>query len=114
MAKTIKINGVNFTELTGEKAHSLVREYRYAEKRGIYLLQQAYGRFSYAKELAYNECIDTMMKVGGSAYYISGYNSCFFSFVYLVRDAKYKDYVYIVKETYANRYFTRVHIGALR
>lgn len=114
MAKTIKINGVNFTELTGEKVHSLVREYRYAERRDITTLRQAYSRYSHAKENAYDECMYIMRQVGGLGYYISGYNSCFFSFVYLVRDKADSDYVYIVKETYANRFIARVHIGALR
>ena len=114
MAKTIKINEVNFTELTGQKARNLEREYRYAERNGNYTLWHVYGRCSYAKQRAYEDCLETMRKVGGSGYYISGYNTCQFSFVYLILDKENIDYLYIVKETANNRYIAHVHKGALR
>ena len=111
MAKTITINGVNFTELKGEKVNSLIREYRYAVRKGCYRLWHVYGRFSQAKADAYDECIETMYKVGGSGYYISGYNTCTFSFVYMI---KRDDKTYLVKETKCNRFIAEIEIGALR
>ena len=107
----ITINGVNFTELRGQKVHDLVREYRNAERRGCYRLWQVYGHFSQAKANAYDDCIYTMQQVGGSGYYISGYNTCEFSFVYMIRQ---DDKTYLVKETKCNRYIAEIEIGALR
>ena len=109
--KTVTINGVNFSLLTGKKAEALVEDYRYAERKGNTYLWHVYGRCSYAKERAYEECDEVRRQVGGYTMYISGFNTCTFSLVYLLR---YEGKEYIVKETHCNRYIAEVNLGALR
>lgn len=109
--KTLKINGVNFSLLTGKKAEALTRDYNYAERNGCTHLWNVYGRCSYAKERAFEECDEIRRKVGGYTMYISGFNTCTFSLVYLLR---YEGKEYIVKETHCNRYIAETNFGSFR
>ena len=108
---TKTINGVNFSLLTGKKAEALVDDYRYAERHGHTRLWHVYGRCSYAKERAFDECDEIRRTVGGGMMFISGYNTCTFSLVYLLR---HEGHDYIVKETHCNRYIAEIELGALR
>lgn len=113
MAKTITINEVNFTALTGQKALDLLNDYARAWHRGDCELWHVYGRCSEAKRRAFDYCIAIMNKVGGRGYYIASYNTCVFTFVYVVDDG---DFFYVVKETRDNRYiahFSKAEYGHL-
>ena len=109
--KTLKIAGVNFSLLTGKQAEALVDEYRYAERKGRIGIYSAYDKPSYSKVRAYEDCDAIRRELGGYTMYISGFNCCFFSLVYLLRANGHE---YIVKETYANRFIAEVNFGALR
>ena len=106
--KTLTINGVSFTLLTGEaQKRALSNEWERASSRGDTELYHVYGSYSRRKEYAYNECLQTNIKVGGQIMYISGACSCFFSLVYLL---DYEGKTYVVKETHCNRFITE-YIG---
>lgn len=111
MSRTMTINGVNFSLVTGKKAELIVSDYRYAERRGDTQLHHVYGRYSYAKERAFEDCDFIRGKVGGGTMYISGHNCCTFTLVYLLKHAGKS---YIVKETHCNRYIAEVELGDLR
>lgn len=110
--KTLTINGVNFTLLTGKRAEALVDEYRWAERNGNTRLWHVYGSCSRAKEIAFDECDEVRRKVNGGIMFISGYNTCTFSLIYAIWQSGEK--CYIVKETHCNRYIAEVNKGALR
>lgn len=113
--KTLTINRVNFSLLTGKQAEALVEDYRYAERKGNTWLSDVYGRCSYAKERAFEQCDKIRRQVGGSFMYISGYNTCTFSLVYAIWNVEGEsDKCYIVKETHCNRFIAKVYKGALR
>ena len=99
--KTLTINGVNFSLLTGKQAEALTREYEWAERKGDCYLWHVYGRCSYAKERAYDECDNIRREVGGSAMYIASYNTFQFTLVYTL---KYEGKLYVVKETACHRF----------
>ena len=106
--KTLTINGVSFTLLTGEaQKRALSSEWERAFLRGDTELYHVYGTYSRRKEYAYAECLETNIKVGGRTMYISGANSSFFSLVYLL---DYEGKTYVVKETHCNRLITE-YIG---
>ena len=109
--KTVTINGVNFSLLTGKKAEALVEDYRYAERKGYTWLRDVYGRCSYAKERAFDDCDEIRRRVGGGIMYIASYNIMMFTLVYLLR---HEGHEYIVKETPSYRFIAEVNFGALR
>ena len=109
--KTVTINGVNFSLLTGKQAEALVSDYRYAERRGYTRLWQVYERCSRRKESAFEECVEINIRVGGGIMYICTYNTMMFTLVYLL---KHDGHDYIVKETPSYRYIAEVNLGALR
>lgn len=109
--KTLTINGVNFSLLTGKQAEALAEDYRRAERKGCSYLWEVYGRCSRRKEQAFNECYEIRNKVGGSRMYICSYNTMMFTLVYLVR---HEGHEYIVKETPSYRFIAEVNFGALR
>lgn len=109
--KTLTINGVNFTLLTGKSGEAIARDYEYAERRGLTYLHEVYGTYSWRKRQAYDECDEIRRKVGGYTMYISGANSCFFSLVYLLR---YEGKEYVVKETHQSRLIAEVNFGMFR
>ena len=104
MSKTLTINGVSFTLLTGKKGEALSYEYRRAQYRGVYSLRQAYGRWSDAKERAYNDCNKIRDLVDGTAMYIGGWNSCVFTLLYTLQ---HEGVWYVVKETACNRFIAK-------
>ena len=105
--KTLTINGVNFSLLTGKKAEALVEDYRRAECRGDRYLWNVYGRFSRAKERAFEDCEAIRDKVEGGIMYISSYNTMMFTLVYVLNHLG--DW-YVVKETPSNRYIGKVNL----
>ena len=66
-----------------QKAKSFIREYR---NSNCCTLDDCYNKYSYAKEKAFNYCINKMQEMGGQAGCIIGYNTCFFSFAFEVND----------------------------
>lgn len=109
--KTLTINGVNFSLLTGKKAEDLARDYRYAERNGRTQLWHVYDRCSRRKEWAFEECDKIRQEVGGYTMYIGGFNTCTFTLLYLLR---YDGKEYVVKETHCNRYIAEVNFGCFR
>jgi len=113
--KTLTINGVNFSLLTGKRAEALVEDYRRAERYGNTQLWHVYVSCSYRKQRAFEECDTIRHEVGGSIMYISGYNTCTFSLVYVIWNVEGEpDKCYVVKETHCNRFIAKVYKGALR
>ena len=109
--KTVTINGVNFSLLTGKKAEALVEDYRRAERKGDTYLWHVYGSCSYAKQRAWDDCNAIRHKVGGGCMFICSYNCMMFTLVYLLR---HEGHDYIVKETPSYRFIAEVNLGALR
>ena len=64
-----------------QKAKRFIREYR---NSNCCTLDDCYQNYSYAKERAFDYCINKMQKMGGSCGYIIGYNTCFFSFAFVL------------------------------
>ena len=110
-SKTLTINGVNFSLLTGKKAEALVEDYRYAERCGYTHLWNVYDRCSRRKESAFEDCDEIRRRVGGGIMYIASYNTMMFTLIYLLR---HEGHEYIVKETPSYRYIPEVNFGALR
>lgn len=112
--KTLTINGVNFSLLTGKQAEALVDDYRRAERHGNTRLWQVYGSCSGRKERAFEECDEIRRSVCGGTMYICSYNTMMFTLVYVIWSAGSSDKCYIVKETPSYRYIAEVYKGALR
>ena len=68
---------------TTKKAKNFIRAYQNSTN---YRLEHCYNNYSYAKEKAFDYCINKMQEMGGSDGYIIGYNTCFFSFAFEVND----------------------------
>ena len=66
-----------------QKAQGFIWEYIKTEK---YNLDDCYNNYSYAKERAFDYCINKMQKMGGSYGCIISYNIFFFSFAFEVND----------------------------
>ena len=66
-----------------QKAKRFIREYRNSNK---VRLEDCYNNYSYAKDRAFDYCINKMQEMGGSGGFIIGYNTCFFSFAFVVND----------------------------
>ena len=113
--KTLTINGVNFSLLTGKKAEALVEDYRRAEREGNTRLWHVYGSCSYSKQRAYEDCDTIRHQVGGSIMYIASYTTFVFTLVYVIWSIEGEpDKCYVVKETQSNRFIAKVYKGALR
>ena len=68
-----------------QKAQRFIWEYIKAEK---YNLDDCYNNYSYAKERAYDYCINKMQKMDGNNGRIISYNCCFFSYAFMTDDNK--------------------------
>ena len=68
---------------TTQKAKRFIRAYQNSTN---YRLEDCYNNYSYAKERAFDYCINKMEKMGGSYGCIIGYNTCFFTFAFEVND----------------------------
>ena len=66
-----------------QKAKRFIREYR---NSNCCTLDDCYNNYSYAKERAYDYCINKMEKMGGQLGCIISYNTCFFTFAFEVND----------------------------
>ena len=68
---------------TTQKAKNYIRAYKNSTN---YRLEDCYNNYSYAKEKAFDYCINKMQEMGGCGGFIIGYNTCFFSFAFVVND----------------------------
>ena len=68
-----------------QKAQRFIWEYVRTEK---YNLDDCYQNYSYAKERAFDYCINKQNKLGGYDGRIIGYNTCFFSYAFMTEDNK--------------------------
>lgn len=66
-----------------QKAKRFIREYR---NSNCTTLRDCYNNYSYAKQKAFDYCINKMEKMGGKYGCIIGYNCCFFTFAFEVND----------------------------
>ena len=66
-----------------KKAKRFIREYR---NSNCCTLDDCYNNYSYAKEKAFDYCINKMQEMGGQVGCIIGYNTCFFTFAFEVND----------------------------
>ncbi len=66
-----------------KKAKRFIREYR---NSNCCTLEDCYNNYSYAKEKAFDYCINKMQEMGGFGGFIIGYNTCFFTFAFVVND----------------------------
>ena len=66
-----------------KKAKHFIREYR---NSNCCTLDDCYNNYSYAKQRAYDYCINKMQEMGGCGGFIIGYNTCFFTFAFVVND----------------------------
>ena len=68
---------------TTQKAKNYIRSYQNSTN---YRLDDCYNNYSYAKERAFDYCINKMQEMGGKYGCIIGYNTCFFTFAFEVND----------------------------
>ena len=68
-----------------QKAKGFIGEYR---NSNCCTLDDCYNNYSYAKQRAYDYCINKMQKMGGYDGRIIGYNTCFFSYAFMTGDNK--------------------------
>ena len=68
---------------TTQKAKNFIRAY---QKSTNYRLGHCYCNYSYAKEKAFDYCINKMQEMGGDNGCIISYNTCFFSYAFEVND----------------------------
>ena len=66
-----------------KQAKRFIREYQNSTN---YNLDDCYNNYSYAKQKAFDYCINKMQEMGGQCGYIIGYNTCFFTFAFVVND----------------------------
>ena len=66
-----------------QKAQRFISAYRNSTN---FRLEDCYNNYSYAKERAFDYCINKMQEMGGKYGCIISYNTCFFSFAFVVND----------------------------
>jgi len=81
MAKTINLNGHNYTVIspTTQRARRILSAYLRSYDS---VLDQVYGRCSQAKRNAYEYCRDREREFGSYDGVITGYNTCTFSYAF--------------------------------
>ena len=102
--KSVQINGVSFSLLTGKQAQALIDDYESAWHRGDTYLWEVYGRCSWEKERAYESCKRIRDSLGGTTMFIHSYNTFMFTLVYTFT---YEGVEYVVKETPTNRFICK-------
>ena len=66
-----------------QKAKRFIREYQNSTN---FRLEDCYCNYSYAKERAFDYCINKMQEMGGQVGCIISYNTCFFTFAFALND----------------------------
>lgn len=95
MAKTITLNGHNYTLMTPSQAQ---RAYRAFERSDDVILDDVYGRCSRAKERAYEYCRDREREMNSYNGVITGHNTCTFSYAFTGWCEGKQYFVYITKD----------------
>lgn len=80
------------------KAENLVCRYMFGDN--AYSLWEVYGRWSRAKENAYNYCLDLMRKVNGYSGCVCSHNTCVFTYGFKCDDNEGNTYLVYVTPSY--------------